>query len=371
MTEAEFVFEGQSINIQCNENQKMADICNKLCIKIKVELKKLIFLYAGNLLNLEKTFNEITKEKKINVLVYRQENKEYLNDKAQIDNKILDDIISFNNNTKYSLTGIIGQIENVIDAINKKKEINFINSQLKNANIVVKNINDDIIKMNNKLTQIKYGNAPIDINNEQDIVKKENKKEEKLKNEIICIYNKQKKEIDLLHDYKMDYIDEAGKLYLEAKVNISERYIDIYLNDKKIPFCYKYVSDEIGEIKVKFKFKKLLTSTGHMFYDCSSLIKIDLSEFNTINIKNMSFMFCCCSSLKSLDLSSFNTSKVEYMTQMFSGCNSLESLDLSSFDTNNVKFMNYLFHECYSLDKENVKINDDKGEKLLFELYKW
>jgi len=34
MTEAEFVFEGQSINIQCNENQKMADICNKLCIKI-------------------------------------------------------------------------------------------------------------------------------------------------------------------------------------------------------------------------------------------------------------------------------------------------------------------------------------------------
>ena len=101
-----------------------------------------------------------------------------------------------------------------------------------------------------------------------------------MKNEIICIYNKQKKEIDLLHDYKMDYRDEAGKLYLEAKVNISERYIDIYLNDKKISFCYKYVSDEIGEIKVKFKFKKLLTSTGHMFYGCSSLIKIDLSEFN-------------------------------------------------------------------------------------------
>ena len=97
MTEAEFVFEGQSIHIQCNEHQKMADICNKLCIIIKVELKKLIFLYAGNLLNLEKTFNETTKEKKINVLVYRQENKEYLNDKAQIENKILDDIISFNN----------------------------------------------------------------------------------------------------------------------------------------------------------------------------------------------------------------------------------------------------------------------------------
>ena len=59
------------------------------------------------------------------------------------------------------------------------------------------------------------------------------------------------------------------------------------------------------------------------------------------------------------------------MCGVFSWCSSLKSIDLSSFDTNNVKFMNYLFHECYSLDKENVKINDDKGEKLLFELYKW
>ena len=371
MTEAEFVFEGQSIKVQCNENQKMSDICNKLCIKIKVELKKLIFLYGGNLLNLEKTFNEVTKEKKINILVYRQENKEYLNDKGQIDNKILDDIISFNNTTNYSLTGIIGQIENIIDAVNKKKEANFINSQLKNVNVVIKNLNEEIIKMNNKLTQIKFGNEHIDNNKKQDVEEKMKKSEEKLKNEIICLYNKQKKEIDLLHDYSGDYRYEAGKLYLEAKVNISERYVDIYLNDKKIPFCYKYVSDEIGEIKVKFKFKKLLTSTDHMFYNCSSLIKIDLSEFNTINVKNMSFMFCGCSSLKSLDLSSFNTSKVEYMSNMFYGCTSLQSLDLSSFDTTNVKFMNYIFLQCNSLDKEKVKINDDKGEKLLFELYKW
>ena len=59
------------------------------------------------------------------------------------------------------------------------------------------------------------------------------------------------------------------------------------------------------------------------------------------------------------------------MSNMFSGCTSLEFLDLSSFDTTNVQFMNYLFNNCYSLDKEKVKINDDKGEKLLFELYKW
>ena len=62
---------------------------------------------------------------------------------------------------------------------------------------------------------------------------------------------------------------------------------------------------------------------------------------------------------------------LEYMSNMFYGCTSLQSLDLSSFDTTNVKFMNYIFLQCNSLDKEKVKINDDKGEKLLFELYKW
>ena len=49
-------------------------------------------------------------------------------------------------------------------------------------------------------------------------------------------------------------------------------------------------------IKVKFKFKKLLTNTSFMFRDCSSLESIDLTSFNTTNVKDMSFMFDGCSS---------------------------------------------------------------------------
>jgi len=55
-----------------------------------------------------------------------------------------------------------------------------------------------------------------------DIKKKE-------KNEIICIYNKQVEQINILHDYKHDFPEgEYKKLYLEGKNNISQKHIEIY-----------------------------------------------------------------------------------------------------------------------------------------------
>ena len=186
--------------------------------------------------------------------------------------------------------------------------------------------------------------------------------------------------------------DEVKKSYLEGKNNINENNIDIYINDKKIKFNYKYKSNEKGNIKVKFIFNKLLTSTCCMFRGCSSLKSIDLSSFNSTNVKDMrrmfsgysslksidlsSFnstnakdmrgMFWNCSSLQSLDLSSFNTTNIKDMSDMFLGCSSLQSIDLSSFNTTNVKDMRDMFCGCPSLKKENVKISE-YGKKLLDE----
>ena len=185
------------------------------------------------------------------------------------------------------------------------------------------------------------------------------------------------------------------KAYIEAKNNINGKNIDIYINDKKIEFNYKYKSKEKGDIKVKFIFKKLLTSTYDMFKFCSSLKSADLSSFNTINVNNMSAMFNLCSSLesinlsslnttkvkdmsylfagceslKSLDLSSFNTTNVDDMDDMFNGCESLKSLDLSSFNTTNVNNMDGMFYRCSSLKKENVKISKNGG-KIMDEIKK-
>ena len=46
-----------------------------------------------------------------------------------------------------------------------------------------------------------------------------------------------------------------------------------------------------------------------MFNKCSSLQRLNLSNFNTNNVTNMSYMFNECRSLKELDISYFNTVK--------------------------------------------------------------
>ena len=47
-----------------------------------------------------------------------------------------------------------------------------------------------------------------------------------------------------------------------------------------------------------------------MFYECSSLKELNLNNFNTNNVTNMSWMFCRCSSLNELNLINFNTNNV-------------------------------------------------------------
>ena len=96
---------------------------------------------------------------------------------------------------------------------------------------------------------------------------------------------------------------------------------------------------------------KLFSSQGRdgVFYRCSSLRSLDLSNFNTSNVTNMGNMFDGCSSLTNLDLSSFNTSNVTKMSNMFYGCSSLTNLDLSSFNTSNVTSMRAMFFECQLL----------------------
>ena len=65
---------------------------------------------------------------------------------------------------------------------------------------------------------------------------------------------------------------------------------------------------------------------GFMFFGCSSLTSLDLTNFNTANVTDMDAMFDLCSSLASLDLTNFNTEKVIDMYGMFSGCNSLTTI---------------------------------------------
>ena len=98
-----------------------------------------------------------------------------------------------------------------------------------------------------------------------------------------------------------------------------------------------------------------VTNMSSMFYLCHSLEGLDLSNFNTNNVTNMKEMFYGCSSLEELDLSNFNTNKVTDMSCMFAGCSSLEELDISNFNTINVKKMKYMFSSCSKELKEKIK----------------
>ena len=132
-----------------------------------------------------------------------------------------------------------------------------------------------------------------------------------------------------------------------------------------------------------------VTNMSYMFYNCTSLTSLDLSNFNTSKVTSMNWMFSGCSkltgitfpqnfglptaedatnnmysmfyhctSLISLDLSNFNTSKVKNMVSMFEGCSSLISLDLSSFNTGKVTDMRAMFYKCSSLTSLNLSSFD-------------
>jgi len=91
-----------------------------------------------------------------------------------------------------------------------------------------------------------------------------------------------------------------------------------------------------------------------MFYNCSSLTSLDLSNFDTSKVIDMSNMFSGCSSLTSLDVSNFDTSNVTMMVNMFNSCSSLTSLDASHFNTSNVTSMYQMFYGCGNLTSLDV-----------------
>ena len=71
-----------------------------------------------------------------------------------------------------------------------------------------------------------------------------------------------------------------------------------------------------------------------VFQACYELEYLDLSNFNTSNVTDMSWMFNECYKLKEIKgIHKFITNKVTNMQSMFQKCYELEYLDLSNFDT--------------------------------------
>ena len=151
--------------------------------------------------------------------------------------------------------------------------------------------------------------------------------------QILNYLNEEIKE-EIINDYKeigkTDYILEINKDEINSSI------CDLYLNNERINFSYKYKFEKEGKYSLKILFKRSIKNMSFMLYECSSLNSLNLSNFNTNKVNNMSYMFCDCSSLTYLNLSDFNTNNVYNMSRIFSGIKNCK------IETNNKKFLNKL-----------------------------
>jgi len=79
---AEIIFTYNTIPtvIPCNKNEFMKEICQRFANKVQINISKVYFLYGGQTLDINQTFNNVLKDydknsNRINVLVYSYENK--------------------------------------------------------------------------------------------------------------------------------------------------------------------------------------------------------------------------------------------------------------------------------------------------------
>ena len=193
------------------------------------------------------------------------------------------------------------------------------------------------------------------------------------------------KNIGIINSYE-EYMRNKFPNYILNEYKMNEKEIKeckIEINYELIPFSYCYNFKNNGKYIVKYSFENYITNINYIFSKCEFLVKVDLSNFNTSNVVNMSFMFSECNELKEikginklitnnvinmsamfkgcsklevLDLSTFNTSNVENMSIMFGTCNNLKYLNISNFNTFNVNDMSFMFNECKKL-KEIKGIN--------------
>ena len=324
-------------NIICNKhNEKYIKYCNNcnktLCMECIKELKNPNDINFQNTIadadnneyidKLIRNINEIIlklEDIKENMKIYSNKNNNIINNKKKKIFEMLEKIKEYNiYNDKI--------IENIKEIINEKE----INNKFKN-----------VMNMHNKINYKNIIIAEIDI------------KEDDLNKDIRIInsFEQCKRELNW-KDNKDDYKYENEK---EIKENCI-----IKINNIIIPFDYFHKFNKIGKYKIEYSFLCNLTKTNFLFYECKSLININLSNFNSQNVTNMNCMFSDCRSLTKINLSNFNTQNINDMSCMFSGCQSLKNIDLSNFNTENVNDMSYMFNGCRSLKKKDVITKDIK-----------
>ena len=274
--------------------------------------------------NEEKEINmKVPRYKKVfedlNITIIEIVNEDNINNFLQIDNFIKskdysDENIIFiefdkNNNHKYIKDKIIKNNNNYILSSTKNYEEGLIllNNNLKIIGI----IKNRVISMNLLLKKINYIKAKFEIKHEN-----------------------LGKEIQILNDTYISHRNDEIR-----KIN------NIIINRELTNTIYRYLFNKEGIYIIYYLSDELLTDMSYMFFKCSSLKEIDLSQFNTYVVTNMSYMFSDCLNLKKINLRLNNIKNIE-CNNIFEGCSSLNESNLPFFSENmnfnNNNFDNHL-----------------------------
>ena len=138
---------------------------------------------------------------------------------------------------------------------------------------------------------------------------------------VIMKYNKKlQKRLNIsINDYK-----EYSEIEIELKlaygkygefINIPDKdkeYYHIYFDNSNKDDKRRYVNyyEKVKMIKIIIDYQ--VKSFEGLFENCSCIDSIIFKKFYRVNVANMSCMFYGCSSLNSIDLSNFNTNNVTY-----------------------------------------------------------
>ena len=162
--------------------------------------------------------------------------------------------------------------------------------------------------------------------------------------------------------------DYEIKLWLDPTDKTAYYYAEpekVYLNENSGGMFYRedtpaqYLDtignwfDNIRDIDLSNFNTSKVTNMSSMFWNMHSLTSLNISNFDTSKVTNMSSMFDN-TGLTSLNLSNFDTSKVTNMSRMFAFMRNLTTLDLSNFDTSNVTDMGSMFLNMPSLTSLNI-----------------
>ena len=83
----------------------------------------------------------------------------------------------------------------------------------------------------------------------------------------------------------------------------------------------------------------------------SKLTKIDMKNFDTSKVTNMSYAFQGCHQATEIDVTGWDTSKCTNMMNMFSSCSKMTTIDISSFTTGHPTNTGNMFYYCSALTK--------------------